>query len=243
MAKWQPPAQGEPFGLCYVSGRGESPGPRVNNPGQGTRSEFDISAFVGTTACRRTTYDLHSSLPQQPDTPIQDRTTMDSSSGDSNSPTPSSSTTADSTSKPPATVNRNPNPSNSPPTGLIVFSHELPSGDVQDLLRRLHRHAKHPRHGLLARFLRECVAVLRQEVQALPRDQRQTIPPFADIVTLGSRWETLRCGPVGGAWEGAIVCLYQLAVLIGYVTVPVHRPRPMPDGGTPVTFSYPALTL
>ena len=101
--------------------------------------------------------------------------------------------------------------------GLVVFSHELPSGDVQDLLRRLHRHAKHPRHGLLARFLRECVAVLRHEVQALPRDQRESVPPFADVVTLGSRWETLRRGPVGGAWEGAIVCLYQLAVLIGYV--------------------------
>ncbi|KAK3903617.1 hypothetical protein C8A05DRAFT_14423 [Staphylotrichum tortipilum] len=138
---------------------------------------------------------------------------MDSSR---NSSTPSSSTTGDRTGKPPARANNNPDQESSPPTGLIVFSHELPSGDVQDLLRRLHRNAKHPRHGLLARFLRECVAVLRQEVQALPRDLRESVPPFADVVTLGSRWETLRRGPVGGAWEGAIVCLYQLAVLVGY---------------------------
>ncbi|GAB1319950.1 hypothetical protein MFIFM68171_10160 [Madurella fahalii] len=42
------------------------------------------------------------------------------------------------------------------------------------------------------------------------------VPPFDDVVTLGSRWETLRRGPVGGAWEGAMVCLYQLAVLISH---------------------------
>ncbi|KAM7194536.1 hypothetical protein V8F20_007892 [Naviculisporaceae sp. PSN 640] len=102
------------------------------------------------------------------------------------------------------------------PLGLVVFSPELPSGDVQDLLRRLHRHAKHPRHSLLARFLRESVAVLRQEVQTLSRDQRATLPFFSDVVTLGSWWETLRHGPVGGAWEGAIVCLYQIAMFIGH---------------------------
>ncbi|KAK4169877.1 putative beta-ketoacyl synthase domain-containing protein [Cladorrhinum sp. PSN259] len=90
---------------------------------------------------------------------------------------------------------------------------EFPSGDVQDVLRRLHRHSKHPRHSLLARFLRQCVTVLRQEVQALPRDQRESIPPFADVVTLGSRWETLRCGPVGGAWEGISIGLFSAAAV------------------------------
>ncbi|KAK4206967.1 putative beta-ketoacyl synthase domain-containing protein [Rhypophila decipiens] len=82
-------------------------------------------------------------------------------------------------------------------TGQARHCPELPSGDVQDLLRRLHRQAKRPRHALLARFLREAIAVLRQEVQALPRDQRETVPAFADVVTLGSWWESLRRGPVG----------------------------------------------
>ncbi|KAK4182884.1 hypothetical protein QBC35DRAFT_139663 [Podospora australis] len=142
---------------------------------------------------------------------------MDTTSSNSSmSPTPSSSSRAHSTGRPQVPTKTTDNSESNPPLGLIVFGPELPSGDVQDLLRRLHKHAKHPRHGLLASFLRQSVAVLRQEVQALPRDQRESVPPFADVVTLGSRWETLRRGPVGGAWEGAIVCLYQLAVLIGH---------------------------
>jgi hypothetical protein len=103
-----------------------------------------------------------------------------------------------------------------PSAAFIIFSHELPSGDVQDLLRRLHRYAKLPRYPLLARFLRECVAVLRQEVQKLSLEQRQSVPPFNDIITLGSQWEKLRNGLLGGAWEGAFVCIYELAMYIGF---------------------------
>ncbi|KAK8134771.1 hypothetical protein PG984_006783 [Apiospora sp. TS-2023a] len=103
-----------------------------------------------------------------------------------------------------------------PPVRLVVFSHELPSGDVRDLFRRLHRYAKRSRHPLLARFLRSCVSVLREEVRKLPRGQRGSVPPFGDVITLGSEWETLRNGPIGGAWEGAFVCIYELAMLIGH---------------------------
>ncbi|KAL8281761.1 hypothetical protein RB597_009465 [Gaeumannomyces tritici] len=146
---------------------------------------------------------------------------MDSSNSGRNSPTPSHSTAAADMagSRLPAEDDGGSNSSSSSAAaeGLIVFSHELPGGDsVQDLLRRLHRHAKRPRHGLLARFLRECVAVLRHEAQALPRDERAPAPPFGDVAALGSCWEALRRGPVGGAWEGAMVCLYHLAVLIGH---------------------------
>ncbi|KAI0802195.1 polyketide synthase [Xylaria sp. FL0064] len=36
---------------------------------------------------------------------------------------------------------------------LILFSHEVPSGELQDLLRKLHRYAKTPHYVQLARFL------------------------------------------------------------------------------------------
>lgn len=102
-----------------------------------------------------------------------------------------------------------------PPVAFILFSHEFPSGDVPGLLRRLHRFAKLPRHYLLARYLRECTSVLRQEVQKLPRQQREAIPPFKDFAALASQWEQLRNRSTGGAWEGAFVCIYEMAMLIG----------------------------
>ena len=103
------------------------------------------------------------------------------------------------------------------PARLFLFSHELPSGDVQDLFRRLHRYAKSPNYPFLARFLGTCVSLLREEVQKLPRRQRESVPPFSDVATLGSEWEHLRNGQLGGAWEGAFVCIYELGMLIGSV--------------------------
>ncbi|RYP07614.1 hypothetical protein DL764_002392 [Monosporascus ibericus] len=106
---------------------------------------------------------------------------------------------------------------NDRPTRFILFSHDFPSGDVQDLLRRLHRYAKLPRYPCLARFLQECTSVLRQEVQKLPRPLRHLVPPFHDVVTLASYWEELKYSPLGGAWEGAFLCVYEIALLIGTV--------------------------
>ncbi|EHK20655.1 putative polyketide synthase [Trichoderma virens Gv29-8] len=101
-------------------------------------------------------------------------------------------------------------------TKFILFSHELPSGDVKDLFRRLHRYAKLPRYSQLARFLQECAAVLKQEVQKLPRPLRDQVPPFHDVVTLASHWEKLKGSSLCGTWEGAFLCIYEIAMLIGY---------------------------
>lgn len=100
---------------------------------------------------------------------------------------------------------------------FILFSHEFPSGDVKDLLRRLHRYAKLPRYSQLARFLQECASVLRQEVQKLPRPLRDQVPPFHDVITLASHWEKLKDSALGGTWEGAFLCIYEIAMLIGLV--------------------------
>lgn len=98
---------------------------------------------------------------------------------------------------------------------FILFSHEFPSGDVKDLLRRLHRYAKLPRYSQLARFLHECASVLKQEVQQLPRPLRDQVPPFQDVITLTSHWEKLKASSLCGTWEGAFLCIYEIAMLIG----------------------------
>jgi hypothetical protein len=102
-----------------------------------------------------------------------------------------------------------------PPAALYLFSHEFPSGSLQDFFRRLHRRAKLPGFPLLARFLGDCASVLKQAVERLPRPLRDSVPPFHDLITLTSRWEDLRKSQVGGAWEGALVCTYEMAMLIG----------------------------
>ncbi|KAJ4856976.1 starter unit:ACP transacylase in aflatoxin biosynthesis domain-containing protein [Trichoderma breve] len=99
---------------------------------------------------------------------------------------------------------------------FILFSHEFPSGDVKDLLRRLHRYAKLPRYSQLARFLHECASILKQEVQKLPRPLRDQVPSFHDVVTLASHWEKLKASSLCGTWEGAFLCIYEIAMLIGH---------------------------
>ncbi|KAL4738165.1 hypothetical protein BDV11DRAFT_216124 [Aspergillus similis] len=111
--------------------------------------------------------------------------------------------------------------------GFILFSHELPSGDVQDLIRRLHRYAMLPDYPHLARFLQECALVLRTEVQKLPRPLRDSVPPFHDVVTLASHWDRFKSGPLSGAWDGSFLCLYEIAMLIGHHEthqLPYRRP-------------------
>ncbi|KAL7934399.1 putative polyketide synthase, partial [Trichoderma chlorosporum] len=101
-------------------------------------------------------------------------------------------------------------------TKFILFSHEFPSGDLKDLIRKIHRYAKLPRYSQLARFLQECSSILKQEVQKLPRPLRDQVPPFHDVVTLVSHWEKLKESSLCGTWEGAFLCIYEIAMLIGY---------------------------
>lgn len=98
---------------------------------------------------------------------------------------------------------------------FILFSHELPSGEVPDLIRRLHRYARLPGYPHLARFLQECALVLRTEVQKLPRPLRDSVPPFHDVVTLASHWDKFKGSSLSGAWDGAFLCIYEIAMLIG----------------------------
>lgn len=101
------------------------------------------------------------------------------------------------------------------PDDFIIFSHELPSGDVQDIIRRLYRYSTLPAYPHLSRFLQDCAIILRAEVQKLPRTLRDSVPPFHDIVTLASHWDQLKNSALGGAWDGVFLCLYEIAMLIG----------------------------
>ncbi|KAL8876811.1 MAG: hypothetical protein Q9198_005061, partial [Flavoplaca austrocitrina] len=102
------------------------------------------------------------------------------------------------------------------PADLILFSHEIPSGEVQELIRRLHRYARLPGYPHLTRFLQNCALVLREEIQKLPRPLREAVPQFHDVMTLASHWDELKTSSLGGAWEGAFLCLYEIAMLVGH---------------------------
>lgn len=98
---------------------------------------------------------------------------------------------------------------------VILFSHEFPSDDVQELFRGLHRHSKGRKFVLLAAFLTECDHILKEEIARLPKHLQDQLPPFQTVTKLVSNFDELRKGPLGGAWEGAFLCIYQIAMLIG----------------------------
>ncbi|KAH8694996.1 beta-ketoacyl synthase domain-containing protein [Talaromyces proteolyticus] len=101
-------------------------------------------------------------------------------------------------------------------TKLLLFSHEFPADDVQELFRGLHRHSKGTKFPLLATFLTECTRVLKEEISKLPRELQDDIPAFHSVTTFAAYFNELRKGPLGGAWEGAFLCIYQIAMFIGY---------------------------
>jgi asperthecin polyketide synthase len=98
---------------------------------------------------------------------------------------------------------------------LLLFSHEFPSEDVQMLFRSLHRHSKGRKFPLLASFLMECDHIVKEEISKLPKQLQDQLPPFRTVTTLASHFDELKNGPLGGAWEGAFLCIYQIAMLIG----------------------------
>lgn len=98
---------------------------------------------------------------------------------------------------------------------FLLFSHEFPSDDVQELFRGLHRHSKGRKFPLLAAFLTECDHTLREEISKLPNQLQEQMPPIQTVNSLASRFDDLRKGPLGGAWEGAFLCIYQIAMLLG----------------------------
>lgn len=100
-------------------------------------------------------------------------------------------------------------------TKLLLFSHEFPSDDMQELFRSIHRHSKGQNFPLLAAFLSECDLIIKEEIAKLPKFLQADIPAFHTITELAMHFDVLRKGPLGGSWEGAFLCIYQIATLIG----------------------------
>ncbi|KAI9739232.1 MAG: Type I Iterative PKS [Cirrosporium novae-zelandiae] len=98
---------------------------------------------------------------------------------------------------------------------LVHFSNEFPHDDLSELFRCLHVHSKKQAHSILASFLDQATFALRDEVQKLPRVSKALVPHFESISNLADNAE-LRKGPLGGAVEGMLLCVFELATFIGY---------------------------
>jgi Starter unit:ACP transacylase in aflatoxin biosynthesis len=100
-------------------------------------------------------------------------------------------------------------------TKLVFFSHEFPCDDLQELFRSLQRHSREKGLPLVATFLAECTNVLKDEARKLPQSLRDLLPPFQTVMALAAGFGELRKGPLGGAWEGALLCILEIGMLIG----------------------------
>lgn len=97
---------------------------------------------------------------------------------------------------------------------VIYFSNEFPNEDLQELLRRLNRHSKDRTHPVLARFVEEATAAVREEIRLLPATSRALIPTFESIADFADHPE-LRKGPLGGSIDGVLLGLVELGAFIG----------------------------
>lgn len=99
---------------------------------------------------------------------------------------------------------------------ILYFSNEFPPDDLQELLRRLHSHSKNARHSIMSHFIHEATLAVRDEIRQLPTPLKALTPAFETILELANFAE-LRKGPLGGAVDGVLLCVVELATLIGYV--------------------------
>ncbi|KAK6222859.1 Type I Iterative PKS [Pestalotiopsis sp. IQ-011] len=98
---------------------------------------------------------------------------------------------------------------------VIYFSNEFPNEDLQELLRRLNRHSKDRTHPVLARFVEEATAAVREEIRLLPATSRALIPTFESIADFADHPD-LRKGPLGGSIDGVLLGLVELGAFIGH---------------------------
>ncbi|KAL4887524.1 hypothetical protein BJY04DRAFT_225501 [Aspergillus karnatakaensis] len=98
---------------------------------------------------------------------------------------------------------------------LLYFSNEFPKDDLQSIFRRLHNHSKDRRHAILARFLDDATLAVRDEVRLLPAAVKALVPAFETVLNLAD-YPELRNSPLGGSVDGVILCVLEIATLIGY---------------------------
>jgi hypothetical protein len=98
---------------------------------------------------------------------------------------------------------------------VIYFSNEFPKDDLQEVFRHLHNHSKDRRHPILARFIEESTAAIKDEVQQLPASLRALIPPFETVLNFAEH-PNLRKGPLCGSVDGLLLCVLELGTLIRY---------------------------
>jgi monodictyphenone polyketide synthase len=104
---------------------------------------------------------------------------------------------------------------------ILYFSNEFPRENLQDIFRLLHNHSKDRRHPLLAHFINEATFAVKNEIQKLPTQVKQLIPPFATLLSWAEKTE-LREGLLCGAVDGVLLIVAQLATYIGYVFLPTQ---------------------
>ncbi|KAL5341617.1 hypothetical protein BJX70DRAFT_405821 [Aspergillus crustosus] len=105
---------------------------------------------------------------------------------------------------------------------LLYFSNEYPKDDLQGLYRGLHNHSKDRQHPILARFIDETTRVVHDEVRRLPISVKALVPAFESVLNLVD-YPELRKGPLGGSLDGVLLCVLEIATLIGYYeTAPGH---------------------
>jgi monodictyphenone polyketide synthase len=96
---------------------------------------------------------------------------------------------------------------------IIYYGNELPSGELQRLLRILHADSKSRCHPFLAEFISNATLTVKEEISYLATQRRRTISPFESLSTWVES-ENMHDGPLGGAVDGVMLTFVQIAMFI-----------------------------
>jgi hypothetical protein len=103
-------------------------------------------------------------------------------------------------------------------TSILYCTNEFPSDDLQGIFNCLQRHARDGKFPFLSSFLTGCTRMVKKEVAGLPQDLQESLPPFQNVLALAVHFANNRHGPLAGALDGALLCILQIGILIGYVS-------------------------
>jgi hypothetical protein len=98
---------------------------------------------------------------------------------------------------------------------FVYCGNEFPGDDLQRSFESLQRHARNHQFPRLARFLTRSTSMLKQQVALLPRHLQEGLPGFENVLSLVTYYVGHRRCPTAGALDGALLCIMQIALLVG----------------------------
>lgn len=108
-------------------------------------------------------------------------------------------------------------------TKIVFFGNDFSDHNLPSLFGSFQKHSRDRDFPFLSQLLTESWHMLQHELSLLPHELRDTVPQFQDIQRLVTFYASNTLCPLAPAISGALLCISQIAGLIGYVSVLLRK--------------------